>query len=85
MDLKVLSEQARPFLRVELAAGLAPRTFDRQAFVNKNLRLGEALEWAAWLNGCGLRQDNHDLSGIVDNPVACYGAPDGPVLSFSLA
>lgn len=81
-DLKSLVEQARPLLHLELAQGLKPPPFDKQAFVNKNLRLGEALEWAAWLGGCGLRQDNNDV-WVVDEAAACYGAPAMQVLSLA--
>jgi len=80
-DIKGLVEQVSPFLRVELAPGLKPPSFDKQAFVSRNLRLGEALEWAAWLAGCGLRQDNDVW--LVDDAVACYGAPAMQVLSLA--
>ncbi|MGD0089257.1 MAG: FecR family protein [Planctomycetota bacterium] len=81
-DLKSLAEQVRPPLRVALAPGLKPLPFDKQAFVNKNLPLGEALEWAAWLSGCGLRQDNNDV-WVVDEAAACYGPPAWQVLSLA--
>jgi hypothetical protein len=81
-DIESLIEQARPFLRVQVAQGVKPQPFAKLAFVNKNLRLGEALECAAQLAGCGLRQENNDL-WVVDTPAACYDRPAMQVLSLA--
>jgi len=69
-DLDELLEMSRKKLvAAESRVKLAP--FTRQSFVAKNLDFGEALEWAAWLGGAGLRQENGLV--VVDEPSRCYG------------
>ncbi|MCY3021014.1 MAG: FecR family protein [Planctomycetota bacterium] len=80
-DMEALIEQARPRLRVALAPGVQPQPFSKHAYVNKSLPLGEALEWGAWLAGCGLRPVNNDF-WTVDDAAVCYGPPALQVLSL---
>ena len=78
-DMEVLLKQAQQFMPVE--SRVKPPVFNRQAFVSKNLLLGEALEWAAWLGGRGLRDENNVL--IVDDLNTCYGGVELQVLPLS--
>ncbi|MFH0938724.1 MAG: hypothetical protein V1899_05525 [Planctomycetota bacterium] len=75
-DIDLLIKQAQAVAPVERRVQIP--TFPRQTFVNKNLTLGDALEWAAWLGGCGLRKENHAL--IVDDLNTCYGPAELQVL-----
>ncbi|HYF49360.1 MAG TPA: hypothetical protein VEJ63_08140, partial [Planctomycetota bacterium] len=77
-DMDVLIAQAREFMPVEARVKTAP--FSRSAFLNKNLSLGEALEWGAWLSGRGLRQENNTL--LLDEFETCYGPRQWQVLSL---
>lgn len=81
-DLESLMKQVQPFLRVEFAPGVKPQPFSKHALVNKNLRLGEALEWAAWLSGCGVRQEANE-TWVVDDAAVCYGPREMQVLSLA--
>ena len=79
-DIQTLIDRVEKFVPVELRVKCGP--FNTKAFVNKNLTMGQALEWAAWLSGCGLDKENNHL--FVDTPGRCYGAPALQVLSLSL-
>jgi len=69
-DMDELLEMSRKKLvAAESRVKIVP--FTRQSFVAKNLDFGEALEWAAWLGGAGLRQENGTV--IVDEISRCYG------------
>jgi hypothetical protein len=81
-DLDSLITQAQPFLQVRTAAGVRPQPFGRCGFACKGLQLGEALEWGAWLAGCGVRQENNE-AWLVDDPAACYGPPALQVVSLA--
>ena len=56
-------------MHVEARVNCLP--FTHMSFLNKNLSAGQAIEWGAWLSGCGLRQDNDAL--LVDSLEHCYG------------
>jgi hypothetical protein len=81
-DIETLAKQVQTPVRVELAPGLKPQPFSKHAFVNKSLRVGEALEWAAWLAGCGLRQESNQV-WMVDEVSACYGPSALQVVSLA--
>jgi hypothetical protein len=80
-DVETLAKLAQP-LHVGIAPGAKPQPFTKLAFVAKNIHLGEALEWSAWLSGCGLRQEKNDV-WAVDDLAACYGRPALQVVSFA--
>ena len=70
-DINALIEIAKPFMPVESRLKNLP--FNHQALAFKNLPLGRALEWGAWLQGCGIRQGVGGL--VIDESAVCYGAP----------
>ena len=67
---------------VHLAVRAAGLDFPSQAFVNRTLPLGEALEWAARLHGMGVRAEPGML--VVDQLEACYGSPALQTLNLVL-
>jgi len=62
-------------------AGIKIEPLGRGAYVSKGQTLGDALQWATWLSGCGLRQTEGAL--IIDSVEACYGKHELQVLSLA--
>ena len=56
--------------------------FGHQAFAVKNMRLGRALEWGAWLQDLGVRSGAGANGLVVDSLESCYGAPALQVVSL---
>jgi hypothetical protein len=78
-DINALIDIAKPFMPVESRLKNPP--FNHQALAIKNLSLGRALEWGAWLQGCGIRQGVGGL--VIDDSAVCYGAPALQVVPLS--
>jgi len=79
-DMETLLTQARSALgRVE--SNVRFPALSNQAFVFKNMTLGESLEWAVWVSGFGFRIENNVL--LIDDAARCYGPASLQVLSLA--
>jgi hypothetical protein len=78
-DLESLLKEARQFTVIETKVVSQP--FSKQAFVNRNLGLGQALEWGAWISGLGVRQEQDGL--VIDDALSCHGLQQTQVLSLA--
>ena len=78
-DTNQLIELAKPFVPVE--SRLKNLAFNHQALAVRNLSLGRALEWGAWMQGCGIRPSTNGL--VIDDAAQCYGAPSLQVLPLT--
>jgi hypothetical protein len=76
-DLASLVELGKPMVQ----SRVRNRPFSNSAYVVKNLPVGKALEWGAWLQGLGVRVENGTY--FIDDAASCYGTPSLQVLSLT--